>query len=490
MRGRDINLDIDADRGETLTIKPLREGGEVWDFSGVTVSGELRDIGTDETVSELDCGVTADGKIVVDFPAMSGGQYVFAVDMSGEDGGVTRLVDGYVTWGEPKAVIREGEESEEQCLLVYVEGARRKAVWAWSNKAERMYEAAKNEAEKAADSAERAEKAAESVNGAAQVKLLKEFNDALKEFDGKVKNVIKPNTSTNTWWIAGANTGVQVTGDKGETGFSPYINAYGNWVAGDKDGNGVDTKVRAQGRDGIDGSAIRRVLVTELPELPTNSAEAAAHRGIFYLISAPDGYDVYALLETLGGDFAWVNVGDSNALASATLYGLSKLGTDATVSGAPVGTNASGGLEVPAATYQGAGVVVKSLDLADRYSTNVATVMGVRAFLEQNFYEQGPIDSRFSVVNAAIGNARKDVTELSNSIDEQGQNIEGIKTSIGTIETSIKNRPTMSDVNTAINDAYEGIADNVKDELCIELSADEYAAITPKDGVLYLIPEE
>ncbi len=490
MRGRDINLDIDAGRGETLTIKPLREGGEVWDFSGVTVSGELRDIRTDETVSDLDCGVTADGKIVVDFPAMSGGQYVFAVDMSGEDGGATRLVDGYVTWGEPKAVIREGEESEEQCLLVYVEGARRKAVWAWSNEAERMYEAAKNEAEKAADSAERAENAAESVNGAAQVKLLKEFNDALKEFDGKVANAVKPNTTTNTWWIAGVDSGVQVTGDKGDIGFCPYINSHGNWIAGDESGNGFDTGVKARGRDGVDGSAIRRVLVDALPELPTNEAEAVAHRGIFYIIPVSDGYDVYALMETLGGTFAWVNVGDSNALASTTLYGLVKLGTDETVSGAPVGANASGGLAVPAATTVDAGVVIKSRSLVDRYSTNVPTVEGVRAFIEQYYYTKTQADSQISGVTSDIAEVRGDVDSLTSDMAGQDKVIAELRASIAVIEKALGTRPTKTEVDEAINAAYERIVNEVKSELVEQLSADDYAATTPKDGVLYLIPEE
>lgn len=490
MRGRNVNFGIDAGRAETLTIKPMKEGGEAWVFSGITVSGALRDIKTDETVERLECGVTSDGKITINFPARESGQYVFVVDISGEDGGVTRLIDGYVTWGEPRAVITEGEESDEQCLLVYVEGKRRKAVWAWSNEAERMYEAARDEAEKAADSAERAEKAAESVNGAVQLKLLNEFNEALKEFDSKVSNAIRIDDKTNTWWIAGVNKGVQATGDKGEPGFSPYINNRGTWMAANSEGNIIDTGTRAEGRDGIDGNAIRRIVVDSLPELPTNESEAKAFRGIYYLLSADTGYESYSLVETADGLFTWGKLGDTNAPASATEWGLTKLGTDAILTGSPVGTNASGGLTVGSATYTEEGVVRKTQSLVDGSDTDVPTVKAARTFLEQNHYTKTQVDAVIASVSSDIESVDGRLVTLASDVDSLSTRVYGIASDIATVQEEVSNLPTDTEVNNAINEASNTLFDKVKNELFVELTAEEYASITPEPGVIYLIPEE
>jgi hypothetical protein len=491
MRGRDINIDIDAGRSETLTIKPLKEGGEAWDFSGVVVSGELRDIRTDGTVMSLECGVTETGSIEVKFPALDGGQYVFAVDMSGGDGGATRLIDGYVTWGEPKAVIEETEETDERCLLVYVDGERRKAVWTWSKEAQRMYEAAKNEADKAEMSAIRAEKAADSVTGDVQVQLLAEIAAALKDFESKAGKVIQANKVTNTWWIAGVDTGVQLTGDKGDMGFSPYISALGNWIAWDEQSQkAVDTHIRAQGRDGIDGEAVRRVLVDSLPDLPQSAQEAMKHRGIFYMLQTDSGYEVYALLETADGAFSWVDIGNSNAFATHVLYGIVKLGTSSIVSGAPVGLNANGTLEVSSATSMQAGVVIKSLSLADIADKDVPTVNAVRAWLGEHHYEQDAVDEKIETVTNSIADVSDEVDKLVADVSVQDGRITALGEEIQRISEAHESFATKTEVNDAINEAYSDITDGVKDEIFVQLSAEEYAKITPQDGVLYLIPEE
>lgn len=590
MRGRDINIDIDAGRSEILTIKPLKEDGEVWDFSGVVVSGELRDIRTDELVVGLECGVTETGSIEVEFPALDGGQYVFAVDMSGGDGGATRLIDGYVTWGEPKAVIEETEETDERCLLVYVDGERRKAVWTWSKEAQRMYEEAKKQAERSLTFALRAEKAANSVSGSLQVQLLGDVDAALKEFDTKVSNAIQVNTLTNTWWIGGKDTKVQVTGDKGDMGYSPYISSLGNWIAWDEQRQqAVDTGVRAYGKDGIDGTAVRRVLINsvdELPKVPANEAEAEKHRRFFYMVPVADGYDVYGLLETANGTFAWVNVGDSNAIATAALYGLTKLGTDSVVNGAPVGVNASGGLAVTTADYDTYGTVKISytsvIDDTDcvgkdsdgrlqvrkaglnnygvvKYGSELSQIAPIPYLLSVGSIKSNDSNDGKMANNLLIGGALKHMRTgsgsdgwnedtvsgasyeslqpntfyfgllLSNSFSQNQTDglvlnpatlstLGGVKLAVSLDDLGADKVPiasqvrkgiaekitealesyypksevyTKAEVEQAINAAYDGIVDEVKQEMFIEMTADEYAKVTdPIPNVLYLIPEE
>lgn len=586
MRGRDINIDIDAGRSETLTIKPVINGGEPWDFGSQTVSGELRDVRTDELVEALACGVTEEGLIVIDFPVREGGQYVFAVDMSGPDGGSTRLIDGYVTYGEPKAVIEGGDETEDHCLTVYVDEKTRKAVWSWSKEAERMYEAAKNEAEKAAASADKAEKAANSVNGSIQVQLLGDVNAALKEFDTKVSNAIQVNAETNTWWIAGVDTKVQVTGDKGDAGFSPYINSQGNWVIWDAvKGTTVDSGIKAQGIDGVDGIAVRRVLidaVDDLPSLPTNDKEAEKLRGVFYMAPAIEGYDVYGLLETANGGYAWVNVGDSNAIASSVLYGLVKLGNSTINHGATVGVNAEGGLATPIAKADECGTVKPSFNgmpdetycigittdgklQANKASLHSYGVVRLGSSLSQvasipyllsvgAIVNTGTSDDGKMANNLLIGGALKHMRTGSgnngwnpdtvNGADYDAlventfylglhasssftqDNVNGLQlneatasvkggvyigsgiddTRANTVLTPSQIKQSIidaldgycqkgdvyskEDVDNAINSAYDGIKDEITQEIFIEVTEDEYAKITaPLPNVLYLIPE-
>ena len=369
MRGRDINFEIEAGRGDVLEIKPMQDSGDAWDFRNAVVHGSLRDIKTDEEVEVLACGVTPEGLVTVEFPEMSSGQYVFAVDISGEDGGSTRLVDGYVTWTEPRAVLSGIEESTEQCLLVFMNERRRRVAWAWSSEAEQMYQKAKEEAEKAAESAAEAKNSADSVNGSVQVQLLGEVNAALREFDVKVHNAIKVNNATNTWVIGGVDIRTPVTGEPGK---SPEISVDGTWLRWDNATQSwEDTGKKAigsdgqNGRDGINGDALHRVLldsVEQLPEIPSDDAALDELRRYLYLIPKEDeGYDMYGLLETANNTYAWVNVGDSNTIASHELYGLVKLGTSKIVSvGAPVGVNADGGLCIHLAGTQTAGAATIS----------------------------------------------------------------------------------------------------------------------------------
>ena len=494
MRGKDINIDIEAGRGRVMTMKPISDG-EPWDFSELTVVGELRDVKTDGVVGELECGVTADGVVEVIYPAMEAGTYVFAVDASGNAGVTTRLIEGYVTWGKPRSVISDATDAGVE-LLIEIDGDKKRALWAWNTEAERQYLKAKAEAEKAAASAEEARKYAESA------KKLEDLGDVLDGFDEKIHNAVVPNKVTNTWWIGGIDTGVQVTGDKGERGDAPAINSDGFWVVG-----GVNTGVKAYGRDGIDGDAVRRVLISsinDLPALPTNEEEAKRYRGIFYMVSNGSDYNVYALLETAGGEYAWVNVGDSNAIATDVIHGIVKLGTGTIVTksgntwqGALVGVNADGGLAVPLAetTRFGpmiAGAVFKSLDLTGRYDTDVPTVEAVRAFLEQyffekthiqaNYYDKTEVDSKISGVDTSIDGAVDNIVALSQTVANQG-------TEIDTLRSDLAEYPTKEYVNTTINSSYDTIENNVKQSLFKVVSAEEYAALTPEPNTLYLIPE-
>jgi archaellum component FlaC len=285
---------------------------------------------------------------------------------------------------------------------------------------------------------------------------------------------------------------VQLTGDKGDMGFSPYISALGNWIAWDEQSQkAVDTHVRAQGRDGIDGEAVRRVLVDSLPDLPESVQEAIKHRGVFYMLQTASGYDVYALLETADGAFAWVNIGDSNTIATHALYGIVKLGTSGIVSGAPVGVNANGGLEVAEATTVTAGVVVKSRDITNKFDTDVPTVEAVRAYIDQYYYTGDVVQEKINAVTSSITNVSKELNDLIDEVGTNELNIEILQGSNQQLAAKLNTYPTKEDVDNAISSAYDGIEEEIKQKIFIEMSADEYAKVTdPMPNVLYLIPEQ
>lgn len=386
MRGKNVNYELDAGRGDVLTIKPVIEKGETWNFGVVTAVGSLRDIKEDIEIEALECFVTLEGEIEVSFPARESGSYVFVVDVVGEEGGSTRLIDGYVTWMEPRAVMSGEVEEEERALMVYIDGQRRKAVWAWSKEGEKMYKLAKEEANRAEKEADRAEAGAKRVTEDVQVKLLGEVNEALKTFDGKINEAVTVNKPTNTWKIGGIVTDSQVTGDPGvspkisthgtwlrwdekagvwvdtgeravaDDGHSPYIGANGYWMTwSDADKSYVQTSVKAQGKDGLDSRSIERILVESYEDIPQSGE--TCNGGYYYYVRNGDSFDIYAWLEPAG----WTQVNLAGEIADIDTYGLTKLGTSIVIdNGAPVGVNADGGLAVAIADYTLAGTVLPS----------------------------------------------------------------------------------------------------------------------------------
>ena len=220
----------------------------------------------------------------------------------------------------------------------------------------------------------------------------------------------------------------------------------------------------------------------------------------------PNGsdYDVYALLETAGGAFAWVNIGDSNAIATDVIHGIVKLGTAEIVTksgnmwqGALVGVNADGGLAVPLAETSRfgtmkAGAVFKSLDLTGRYDTDVPTVEAVRAFLEQYFFEKLHIETNYytkTEVNNKISGVDTSINGAVDNIDALSQTVANQGTEIDTLRADLAEYPTKEYVNDTINYSYSSIESSVKQSLFKVVSAEEYAALTPEPNTLYLIPE-
>lgn len=460
---------------------------------GYTFAGEAT--GADGTTYAIE-GVVSDSAqnlVHIHLPALAEGTYKYALAATGQTGEREAFLAGTigVWWAAIEEQTEPIETPNSRCTVRLPGIGRGMAHWQLTGRLEAAAIEAERQAFLASEWAQAAEEAAKSVTGGALAKQLGEVNAALKNFYDKVGNSIQANKVTKTWWIAGVDTGEQFTGDKGDMGFSPYISSRGNWVTWDENKKeAVETSIKAHGRDGIDGAAVRRIMVDKLPKLPETESEAAAHRGNFYLINGAGGYDAYALLETPNGAYSWANVGDTTPIASGILPGIAMLGTGSIVAGAPVGLNMAGGLEVGAATTVSAGVVVKSSNLANRYDTDVPTVEAVRAYLEQYYYTGVEIEKRIDVVNENIGGVSTSLSSLSTEVSAIDERVAGVVIDIATLSDSLEYCATKSEVTEAIANAHRDIAAEVNGEIFIQLSAEEYASIQPKDGVLYLIPEE
>lgn len=170
-------------------------------------------------------------------------------------------------------------------------------------------------------------------------------SEFMQNFNEALRKAIK--VYDNELWIGGENTHHKL---KGEDGLTPHIEPDGYWYIGDKrliKAQGEDgitphitsdgywafgsekTDVRAEGRDGLNGSAMRRILIPSKYDLPEGKEQ-----GVYYYVDMDGYYDVYVWLE--GAD-AWVCVGEANDIATMEVHGLMKFTAGSQENGAPVG---------------------------------------------------------------------------------------------------------------------------------------------------------
>lgn len=182
------------------------------------------------------------------------------------------------------------------------------------------------------------------------VPLLLSVKDFVESFDEALRKAVQ--VVNNYLWIGGVNTGHYL---KGEDGYTPRIGADGNWYIGDvlvgkatgddgitphitSDGywafGSMKTDVRAAGKDGINGSAMRRVVIDSVIDLPQEE-----ERGVYYYVRQGDGtFEVYVWLENAG----WTSIGPANDVAALNLatdsvHGMVKFSAGQQTDGAPVG---------------------------------------------------------------------------------------------------------------------------------------------------------
>lgn len=336
--GKELRLDIASESGRTIKLKRYNEDGSDAGDSLVQYKAELRSVEQDDIVGYVGVSYASDGGIVLEFPEMGLGRYVLVIDMSREDGEEERWMTGYVSYIEPsKANKVVEEEVQPSRTIAVIEGEEvRQFTWLPTSAAELAAERAEESASKAeaaaegidialedavekatisaevaANTASNAAERAESAAGDILAKLesaqafMDSFHDALYNSIRVIDNYlyvgskntghylkgeagITPHIGTDGYWYEGEKK----LGDRpafGADGITPHITPDGFWAFGDFKSN-----TRAEGRDGIDGSAVRRILVDSYDDIPQSGD--TCNGGFLYLVK----------------NIAWTLIGDEN----------------------------------------------------------------------------------------------------------------------------------------------------------------------------------
>ena len=252
----------------------LRDGRPM-DVADVVFSGVVLDA-DEAVVGDVVCEHVSDeeGVIRVRFPRLEVGTYGFEVRYQSASGDVGRVVFGRIGVEASALVLEEffGEERDRQRLALNVpKEAGGQLVLEW--KAGSIGSAA---AEKALEAAEKLAGVDETL---AQLDAqVEEFRGFIAQWKDDLPSVLIMNPVTGTIWVGNTDTGQPY---RGEDGKAPRVNARGFWEVF-RDGRWVELEVQAFGRDGIDGTAFRFILVDSYEEIPQSGE--TCNGGIRYLV--------------------------------------------------------------------------------------------------------------------------------------------------------------------------------------------------------------
>lgn len=319
--GAEFNLTVLAGAAGEYELEFVRGEGVVLDVSGVTFGGVVVDAHGVERAIRLEHSERAVNVLHVVFPVLEEvGVCRYELFYASDDGERYRLAFGRVGVLSTRLVLERFGALEQagrrlRVSVPGVAGGHLELEWLASTAAiaaaqqavavlERLQGVADDAVKRAEDAAGRAEDAADRVEdaeenvlgklGAAQA-FMESFNKALFEAIRVVDNYL---------WVGGVNTGYYL---RGQDGITPHIGTDGYWYVGtqrlgDRPAFGKDgitphitedgfwafgetkTTVRAEGRDGLDGTAVRRILVGSYEEIPQSGE--TCNGGFLYYVPA------------------------------------------------------------------------------------------------------------------------------------------------------------------------------------------------------------
>ena len=276
-----VNTSIMEGTESTFSVDVKDYLGESVDISLITLRCSLSN-GDDCTISwNPELGVHE-----LTIPELTEGWYEYEIYELLDTGETVALVTGVIgvfnrdSWQEP--VLSTTSPNRTLRIVKADEKGQIEATWlATSAAAGYAYEAKKN---------------ADVLKDA--MPLILQAAEFMKSFDEALRQAIK--VVNNYLWIGGINTGHYLRGEdgvtprygadgywyigeervgkaRGDDGITPHITSTGYWAIGN-----VVTNVRAVGRDGIDGTAVRFILVDSYEEIPQSGE--TCNGGFRYLV--------------------------------------------------------------------------------------------------------------------------------------------------------------------------------------------------------------
>lgn len=265
--GTRFNFSVAAGLAEVMRL----EVGKAGSLDGLSVSGAVFRFAYEvEGVVHnvpVEHGEVA-GALVLRVPALEAGVYRYALEFADDVGDIGVLLHGDVTaisQSMADELVAGAEEAKQRVLCV-------EAGSLHSGPLELRWQASSVAGVYAAQ-AKQATLALEDVREA-----VAEFRVFVAGWKDDLPSVLVMNPVTGTIWVGGMDTGEPY---RGQDGKAPRVNAEGFWEVF-RDGAWVTLPYSAVGKDGLDGTAVRFVLVDSFEDIPQSGE--TCNGGFRYLV--------------------------------------------------------------------------------------------------------------------------------------------------------------------------------------------------------------
>ena len=272
--GAEANFTVLAGVSPEYELEFTRDGQPL-PVSGVTFDGVLVDADGNRQELVIHHAGLEENVLRVTFPhAEKVGRFDYEIAYTTQEGARYRLAYGVLQVLSTELLLEEtsGLEFDSRRLQVRlpgVAGGHVQLVWRAGMEIMRAVEEARAAAEKLAGVDETL------AQLDAQVE---EFRGFIAQWKDDLPSVLIMNPVTGTIWVGNTDTGQPY---RGEDGKAPRVNARGFWEVF-RDGRWVELEVQAFGRDGIDGTAFRFILVDSYEEIPQSGE--TCNGGFRYLV--------------------------------------------------------------------------------------------------------------------------------------------------------------------------------------------------------------
>ena len=266
-----LNLSVVAGKEHVYEFEARRIDGAEIDMRFCTFSGSVRDNKGQETELQVSLQEGTQNVILAAIPALEEGEYDWALSCTYDNGTSDVLISGIlgVFWSNLRISEQVAASPNRRCVFRWA-GESVSAQWQQSNYIDQALKETDN--------------ALEEVNKGVQI-----VQSFIALFENKFSSAVYVDPNTGHLIIGGKDSGVKVPGDNGK---SPYIDNLGHWQFWDEVNSKWVDGGPANGRDGRDGTSIKRVLVERFEDIP-QSGDTCNGGYLYYVPTPASSYTAY-----------------------------------------------------------------------------------------------------------------------------------------------------------------------------------------------------